>query len=366
MASSSSSSSSSSSDGFRVGYAFPPNKERNVIRPSLIDYAKLHGVDLVRIDLQSPILHQGPFHCIIHKMYDDAWVEKLQDFALKNPDVVVVDRPDRIERLYNRVSMLDVVSQVKVSDSGVKIEVPKQVVLNRKDGVIDLIRDLEVKFPVIAKPLESNGSAKSHEMSLVYNRRGFKDLETPVLLQEFVNHGGVMFKVYVAGEQSVCVKRKSLPDVVETEEELEKKTDGAMKFSQISRAEEKSEKCNCGRKKEAAAEEEIEMPPEKIVTEVSRGLREAMGIRLFNFDMIRDRNGTYYVIDINYLPGFAVLPDYEAFLTKFFNEVMQKKVEEEENSAIEEEKAKPRCCCFHERESQASTFENDFCSRVLN
>ncbi|CAK9309059.1 unnamed protein product [Citrullus colocynthis] len=334
-------SNSPSSNRLRVGYAFPPNKERNVIRPSLIDYANLHGVDLVRIDLQTPLLHQGPFHCIIHKLYDNAWAENLQDFASKNPDVVIVDRPDLISQLYNRVSMLDVVSQVKVSDSGVRIEVPKQVVV--KDEAIDSMRDLELKFPVIAKPLESDGSAKSHEMSLVFNQRGLKDLDTPVLLQEFVNHGGVMFKVYVAGDQSVCVKRKSLPDVAETEEELEKKAEGAMKFSQISRAVEKSEKCNGEEKKE---EEEIEMPPEKIVTEVSRGLKEAMGIRLFNYDMIRDWNSTYYVIDINYLPGFAVLPEYEPFLTKFFKEVAQKKVEEAEDSAIGDDKAKPRCCCF--------------------
>lgn len=343
-------SSSCSSNRIRVGYAFPPNKERNVIRPSLIDYAKLHGVDLVRIDLQTPLLHQGPFHCVIHKLYDDAWAELLEDFASKNPDVVVVDRPDLISRLYNRASMLDVVNQVKISDSDVRIEVPKQIILNKKDEEIDSIRDLEVKFPVIAKPLESDGSAKSHEMSLVFNRRGLKDLATPVLLQEFVNHGGVMFKIYVAGEELVCVKRKSLPDVAETtEEELEKKPEAAMKFSKISRAEEKSDKCNGGGgEKNEVAEAEIEMPPEKVVAEVSRGLKEAMGIRLFNFDMIRDGNGVYYVLDINYLPGFAVLPEYEQFLTKFFKEVTkEKKVEEEEDSAIgDDDTKKPRCCCF--------------------
>ena len=244
--------------------------------------------------------------------------------------------------------MLDVVSQVKVSDSDVKIEVPKQILVKQEDEAIDSIMKLELKFPVIAKPMESDGSAKSHEMSLVFNRRGLKDLNKPVLVQEFVNHGGVMFKIYVAGDQSMCVKRKSLPDVEETEEELEKKTEGAMKFSQISRAEEKSEKCNGEAKKED--EEEIEMPPEKIVREVSRGLKEAMGIRLFNFDMIRDRNnGRYYVIDINYLPGFAVLPEYEPFLTKFFKEVREKKVDVDEvASATENDKQNPRCCsCFH-------------------
>ena len=33
------------------------------------------------------------------------------------------------------------------------------------------------------------------------------------MLQEFVNHGGVLFKVYVIGGHATCVRRRSLPDV---------------------------------------------------------------------------------------------------------------------------------------------------------
>ena len=53
----------------------------------------------------------------------------------------------------------------------------------------------ELNFPVIVKLLVADGSANSHTMSLVFNGEGLKKLTTPIVLQEFVNHGGVIFKV---------------------------------------------------------------------------------------------------------------------------------------------------------------------------
>lgn len=41
----------------------------------------------------------------------------------------------------------------------------------------------------VAKPLVADGSAKSHAMSLAYDGYGLSALDTPLVLQEFVNHG---------------------------------------------------------------------------------------------------------------------------------------------------------------------------------
>ncbi|KAI8532607.1 hypothetical protein RHMOL_Rhmol11G0226700 [Rhododendron molle] len=84
-----------------------------------------------------------------------------------------------IERLHNRNSMLDVVGELELN--------------------------LETATTVV------NGSVKSHKMSLGFNREGMSKLKPPTVLQEFVNHGGVIFKVYVIGDYVKCVKRNSLP-----------------------------------------------------------------------------------------------------------------------------------------------------------
>lgn len=150
-------------------------------------------------------------------------------------------------------------------------------------------------------------------MSLVFNNEGLTkgfELEPPMVLQQFVNHGGIIFKVYIADDYVKCVKRSSLPDVSkETMEEMASECGGVMKFSQIS----------SGATLMASGEEEVKMPAPEFIVAVAKGLRVALGLHLFNFDMIRDDKGDgYLVIDINYFPGYEKLPCYEMVMTEFF------------------------------------------------
>lgn len=41
----------------------------------------------------------------------------------------------------------------------------------------------------VAKPLVADGSDKSHAMSLAYDTNCLRELDPPLVLQEFVNHG---------------------------------------------------------------------------------------------------------------------------------------------------------------------------------
>ena len=101
----------------------------------------------------------------------------------------------------------------------------------------------------VAKPLVVDGSAKSHELFLAYDQFSLSELEPPLILQEFVNHGillqwihephnflcshlytnylkiiyvcliigGVLFKIYIVGDAIKVVRRFSLPNVSKRE-----------------------------------------------------------------------------------------------------------------------------------------------------
>lgn len=307
---------------YRVGYALAPKKQQSFVRDSLVSLARDRSIYLVKIDTVKPLIEQGPFDCVLHKLYGDDWRRQLADYKAKNPNVVIVDAPEAIERLHNRISMLQVVSELKiVRDGGETFGIPKQIVIYDAETLRDTRSWERLKFPVIAKPLVADGSAKSHKMSLVYNHGGLSSLKPPIVLQEFVNHGGVIFKVYVVGEYVKCVKRKSLPDV--SEEKLES-LGGVLTFSQVSnlasneKADEKYYKM--------MQLDDCEMPPLQFITDIARGLRQALKLNLFNFDVIRDTSlgNRYLVIDINYFPGYAKMPSYESVLTDFFWDLLDK------------------------------------------
>ncbi|KAK6934969.1 Inositol 1,3,4-trisphosphate 5/6-kinase, ATP-grasp domain [Dillenia turbinata] len=308
---------------FSIGYALAPKKQQSFIQLSLINLAKERGIDFIKIDVDRRLIDQGPFDCVLHKLYGDDWKNQLKEFSLRNPNALIMDPPEAIERLHNRISMLQVVSELKISEEkDATFGIPKQIVIYDTKTLSDPCSWEGLKFPVIAKPLVADGSAKSHKMSLVFNRDGMSKLKPPIVLQEFVNHGGVIFKVYVAGEYVQCVKRKSLPDV--TEEKLGS-LEGSLTFSQISNltANEKSD----DKYYKMMHLEDAEMPPQNLITEIARGLRKAMNLHLFNFDVIRDSSvgNRYLIIDINYFPGYAKMPHYETILTNFFWDILHKK-----------------------------------------
>ncbi|XP_028778269.1 inositol-tetrakisphosphate 1-kinase 1-like [Neltuma alba] len=307
---------------YRVGYALEPKKVRSFILNSLVDYANQRGIDLIQIDPTRSLIEQGPFDCIIHKLYGEDWKKQLDEFSATHPKAVIIDRPDLIERLHNRESMLEVVNQIKITLENGTVGIPKQLVIQESKTLADAnaIEELGLNFPLIAKPLDADGGPNSHNLSLVFDQSGLKTLSFPVVLQEFVNHGGVIFKIYVAGQRITCVKRKSLPDIPE---EKQKTMTGALPFSRVSNG---AVQGNSHNKEDDIAQKNIEkaeMPPENLIEGLAKALKEAMGLNLFNFDVIRDtRDPTrYLVIDVNYFPGYAKLPTYESFFTNFLCDI---------------------------------------------
>lgn len=308
----------------RVGYALFPKKVNSFIQPSLLTLASDKGIDLVKIDPYKPLIEQGTFDCVIHKISGEDWKTQLAEYSRRNPNSLVIDSPEEISRLHNRVSMLDVVGELEATcGEEESFGVPKQIVIYDYEKLIDWSKWSDgLKFPVIAKPLVADGSTKSHKMSLVFNQEGLNKLKPPVVLQEFINHGGVIFKVYVVGDYVKCMKRKSLPDV--SEEKLSNPK-SSLAFSQVSNMNmsERNDDSYC----KMMHLEDVEMPPETLIRNIAIGLRKATRLHLFNFDVIRDTTigNRYLIIDINYFPGYAKMPSYEAVLTDFFLDVLKKK-----------------------------------------
>ncbi|GMN52416.1 hypothetical protein TIFTF001_021559 [Ficus carica] len=221
---------------------------------------------------------------------------ELKDFRQKHPEVTVLDPPKAIQHLHNRQSMLQDVADLDLSDYHGKVGIPRQLVITKDPSSIPIeVTKAGLRLPLVAKPLIVDGTAKSHELFLAYDQFSLQELVPPLVLQEFVNHGGVLFKVYIVGESIKVVRRFSLPDVTKCELA---KVAGLFRFPRVS--------CAAATADEADLDPSIaELPPRPLLERLAEELRRRLGLRLFNIDMIRElgTGDVFYVIDINYFPG---------------------------------------------------------------
>ncbi|KAL2340066.1 hypothetical protein Fmac_008006 [Flemingia macrophylla] len=238
------------------------------------------------------------------------WRQVLEDYRQSHPEVTVLDPPDAIQHLRNRQYMLQAVADMNLSDSYGIVSVPHQLVIKRDAlSIPELVNKAGLTLPLVAKPLVADGSAKSHELSLAYEKYSLQNLEPPLVLQEFVNHGGVLFKVYIVGDAIKVVRRFSLPDVGKWE--LSKDA-GIYRFPRVS--------CAAASADDADLDPTVaELPPRPLLEKLAKELRWRLGLRLFNLDIIREYGTSdhFYVIDINYFPGYGKMPEYEHIFTDF-------------------------------------------------
>ena len=79
--------------------------------------------------------------------------------SLHYPNIVVIDSPESIKRLHNRISMLDVVTGLKIPQGDQTFGVPNQRVLDESENLMDSIEEVGLKFLLVAKLVTVDGSA---------------------------------------------------------------------------------------------------------------------------------------------------------------------------------------------------------------
>ncbi|KAL5225953.1 hypothetical protein ABZP36_012592 [Zizania latifolia] len=250
-----------------VGYALTKKKVKSFLQPKLLALARKKGIHFVSIDETRPLPEQGPFDIILHKLTNKEWQQVLEDYREEHPEVTVLDPPNAIQHLHNRQSMLQEVADLSLSNVYGEVCTPRQLVIMKDPlSIPDAVANAGLTLPLVAKPLVVDGTSKSHELSLAYVETSLSMLDPPLVLQEFVNHGGIVFKVYVVGETIRVVRRFSLPDV--NIYDLEN-NDGIFRFPRVS--------CATNNAEDAEIDPCIaELPPRPLLEKLGRELRRRL------------------------------------------------------------------------------------------
>uniref|UniRef100_A0AAY5KBU4 Inositol-1,3,4-trisphosphate 5/6-kinase n=1 Tax=Esox lucius TaxID=8010 RepID=A0AAY5KBU4_ESOLU len=275
-------------------------------------------------------------------------IEVVQDYIDAHPETIVLDPLPAIRTLLDRWKSYQLIHRIEDCMQDERICSPPFLVLNTEFGpdTLEQIQKHGLTFPFICKTRVAHGT-NSHEMAIIFSEEDLKDVKPPCVIQSFINHNAVLYKVFVVGESYTVVERPSLKNFPAgpSGEEQTQETSGCYSTSVLLtdplkdclKAFYKDRKAICFNshnvsKPESSSDltsrdnvEGLSQPPsDDVIRELSGSLRRALGVSLFGIDVIiNNLTGQHAVIDINAFPGYEGVPEFFNDLLTHITSVLQ-------------------------------------------
>uniref|UniRef100_A0A8C2XCM9 Inositol-tetrakisphosphate 1-kinase n=1 Tax=Cyclopterus lumpus TaxID=8103 RepID=A0A8C2XCM9_CYCLU len=262
---------------------------------------------LLQIDLTRPLVHQGPFDVIVHKLSDviveaeqDSQSQQLlanfQSYVSAHPATVLLDPLPAMTRLLDRFASYRIMSELRDICSPPYLEIHRA---SEPPSIQQAMMTQGVSFPL------SHGG-------------GLEDIRPPCVLQSFVNHGAVLHKVFVVGDRHFCVERPSLKNFPSGA--CDRKTI-FFNSHEVSKPESNSDLTALDGQTASRAP-----PSSEAVAALVGELRVQLGMALFGVDLIISiHTHTLTVIDINIFPGYEGVPQFFSSLLSHIESVLDQR-----------------------------------------
>ncbi|KAF0701417.1 Aste57867_8119 [Aphanomyces stellatus] len=315
----------------RVGVILPLKKTRNGRMQELLRSQEL-GIHFIHIDLETVqsvedmVAACGRLDAILHKLAHDMVFEPLGDAtAAKNmrimheymkqyPNVPLIDPLDNVRVLTNREAVCQMLTDVPRST----FSIPLHAIVNSaesKAAFLARIKSGDFPLPVLAKSIEACGTDASHRMQVLSTTEDIQSMDpsVPILFQEFVNHGGRLFKGYVLGETILIAERNSLPDLhesttIKVEFDTQRPFPTAAAFDQAA----------------VAQPAQWTAPLEAQIRDIGCAIQAQAKLTLFGYDVIvSSKTRQLMVVDVNYFPSYKELESFDPLLRQHIRKLVQ-------------------------------------------
>ncbi|KAL0093419.1 inositol 1, 3, 4-trisphosphate 5/6-kinase-domain-containing protein [Phycomyces blakesleeanus] len=196
---------------------------------------------------------------------------------------------------------------------GQLFSVPKSISLESFDMRSEA---LNMKFPIICKRSKACASVSSHQMTIIPTLNAMSKVtgygkNEQVILQEFIQHGGILIKVYVLDKHVYPALRPSFKD-------LNQNCDVFHFDSQIlpKSFHSSSKLLNGLDKVMSISNEDVEKRIYETLDydrleKIADVLRHQIGLTFFGFDVILEaKTNNHYLVDVNYFPSFSNVPKF--------------------------------------------------------
>ncbi|XP_056666443.1 inositol-tetrakisphosphate 1-kinase isoform X4 [Monodelphis domestica] len=309
--------------GKRVGYWLSEKKMKKLNFQAFADLCRKRGIEVVQLNLSRPIEEQGPLDVIIHKLTDvileadqnDSQslelVHRFQEYIDAHPETIILDPLPAIRTLLDRSKSYELIRKIEAYMKDERICSPPFMELTNFCGedTLQLLEKNGLSFPFICKTRVAHGT-NSHEMAIIFNKEGLSAIKPPCVIQNFINHNAVLYKVFVVGESYTVVQRPSLKNFSAGMSDRE-----SIFFNSHNVSKPESSSILTALDK---IEGVFEKPSDDVIREISKALRQALGVSLFGIDIIiNNQTGQHAVIDVNAFPGLlAVEKNMDSTLKK--------------------------------------------------
>uniref|UniRef100_A0A8C4NME5 Inositol-tetrakisphosphate 1-kinase n=1 Tax=Eptatretus burgeri TaxID=7764 RepID=A0A8C4NME5_EPTBU len=292
----------------RIGLWISKKKMKKFAFGVLAEACRNRRLELVEVDGSCSLWRQGPFDVLVHKLTDvmigaqqgnpedQTMMQHVEEFLQSSPHLIVLDPLPAVWKLVDRYD------------------------------TYTLLEKLQPHFAV-CKTRVAHG-LNSHEMAVIFNRVGLKDVSPPCVAQSFVNHNATLHKVYIIGDSLSVVQRPSLRNFPSGESEME-----TLFFcsQEVSKAESSSE---LTKPLHGTHQMDSELPNE-VAHQLVTAIRPVLGASLIGVDVIVD-NGTGHraLIDINVFPGYDGVADFSEHLADHISKLLEEKSQETGEAAL--------------------------------
>jgi inositol-1,3,4-trisphosphate 5/6-kinase / inositol-tetrakisphosphate 1-kinase len=244
----------------------------------------------------------------------------------------LVDHPTAVQTVMSRADMAHTLQsclQNVRTRSGLSVGAPAFAVM--MDPTDESWQ--HVAFPMMVKPLTAAGTKASHALTVLLNApdddgdahtvQAILQEKAPCLCQEYCNHDGILYKVYVLGDFISVHARRSLPNLpARRSAYTHLDFDSQCPYPHLA---------DFGYFEEEKKEDRIETSPDYYVSveevrPIVAALKQAFGLELFGFDILiatTQEPRTLRVVDVNYFPSYKEVTQFPMLLAQYLTQRAQ-------------------------------------------
>ena len=197
---------------FTIGYYIPLEKFKELGFDEFVNLCEKSQIKSIQLNdeffekYMYAHVDAPSFDLILHTLsdiecenIDQTWLRLLQYIQTQSSKkTIIIDLPEKIYRVLDRYEQACILKKTSEKENLFYVPPFLRVLDEDTEQIMESISKLNMKFPMICKPLKCDAPIASHNHKILFRPDHLKNCQRPYILQEFVQHDAILFKVSIS------------------------------------------------------------------------------------------------------------------------------------------------------------------------